>query len=121
MKKLLSIAVLLALAVALVPGPAYAAFRGVWDPLTNGPPFNTGLANGCEQPALRNANNRANGGFASVERWYSFTTRSTTVGSETVRSIWLGQNAAQVGFAVVDILDARRPMLLDPASVISYI
>ena len=121
MKKLLGVAVLLALAFALVPGHAFAALRGVWDPLTNGPPFNTGLANGCEQPAFRNANNRSNGGFAQAERWYAFSTRSTVVGSETVRSIWLGQSAAQIGFSVVDILDARRPMLVDPSAVVSYI
>lgn len=120
MKKLLGVTVLLALVFALVPVHANAALRGVWDPLTNGPPFNTGISNGCEQPSLRTANIRANGGHAQTERWYSFSTRSTTVGSETVRSIWLGQNAAQIGFSVVDILDARRPMLLDPASMVSY-
>ncbi|HET9950984.1 MAG TPA: FlgD immunoglobulin-like domain containing protein [Candidatus Eisenbacteria bacterium] len=120
MKKLLGVTVLLALFFALVPVHASAALRGVWDPLTNGAPFNTGLANGCEQPSLRNANIRANGGHAQTERWYSFSTRSTVVGSETVRSIWLGQNAAQIGFSVADIMDARRPMLLDPAAMVSY-
>lgn len=121
MKKLLGVAVLLALAFALVPVHANAALRGVWDPLTNGGPFQTGLANGCEQPSLRNANVGANGGHALVERWYAFSTRSTVVGSETVRSIWMGRNAGQIGFSVVNILDARRPLLLDPAAVVSYI
>ena len=120
MKKLLGVTVLLALVCALVPVHAIAALRGVWDPLTNGAPYQTGLANGCEQPSLRNANVGANGGHAQVERWFSFSTRSTVVGSETVRSIWLGRNAAQIGFSVVDILDARRPMLVDPAAVVSY-
>lgn len=121
MKKLLGVTVLLALFIALVPVHANAAFRGVWDPLTNGGPFQTGLANGCEQPSFRNANVGANGAYALAERWYSFSTRSTVVGHETVRSIWLARNSAQVGFAVVDILDARRPLLDDPASLISYL
>jgi len=121
MKKLLGVTVLLALFIALVPVHANAAFRGVWDPLTNGGPFQTGLANGCEQPSLRHANVGANGAYAKVERWYSFSTRSTVVGSETVRSIWLARNSAQVGFAVVDILDARRPLLDDPAAIVSYL
>jgi hypothetical protein len=120
MKKLLGVTVLLALVCALVPVHAIAALRGVWDPLTNGGPYQTGLSNGCEQPSLRNANVGANGGHSLVERWFSFSTRSTVVGSETVRSIWLGRNAAQIGFSVVDILDARRPMLVDPAAMVSY-
>jgi hypothetical protein len=121
MKKLLSVTVLLALVIALVPVHALAALRGVWDPITNGTAFNTGLANGTEQPALRRGSNFATGGHAIVERWFSFTTRSTTAGSETVRSIWLCRNQDQVGFRVADILDARRPMLVDPASVVSYL
>ncbi len=120
MKKLLGVAVLLALVIALVPVHAFAALRGVWDPLTNGAPFQTGLSNGCEQPSLRPGIVGANGGHAQVERWYAFTTRSTTPGSETVRSIWQGRNAGQIGFSVVDMLDARHPLLLDPASVVSY-
>ena len=120
MKKLLGVAALLALVMALVPVHAFAALRGVWDPLTNGPPFQTGLANGCEQPALRGGVVSANGGHSLVERWYAFSTRSTAVGSETVRSIWQGRNAAQIGFSVVDINDARHPLLVDPASVVSY-
>src|SRR5262245_23157362 len=121
MKKLLGVAVLAALVLALVPVHANAAQRGVWDFLTNGGPFQTGLANGCEQPSLRNANVGAANGHALVERWYSFSTRSTVVGSETSRSIWLGRNSNQIGFAVVDILDARRPLLLDPTAAVSYI
>jgi len=120
MKKLLGVAVLLALVVALVPVHAFAALRGVWDPLTNGGPFQTGLSNGCEQPAQRPGVVSANGGHALVERWYAFSTRSTVVGSETVRSIWQGRSAAQIGFSVVDINDARHPLLSDPAAIISY-
>lgn len=120
MKKLLGVAVLLALVIALVPVHAFAALRGVWDPLTNGAPFQTGLANGCEQPSLRPGVVGANGGHAQVERWYAFSTRSTTPGSETVRSIWQGRNAAQIGFSVVNMNDARHPLLLDPASIVSY-
>ncbi|HEY6572014.1 MAG TPA: hypothetical protein VI198_01745, partial [Candidatus Eisenbacteria bacterium] len=120
MKKLLSVAVLLALVAVLVPVQASAAFRGVWDPLTNGAPFQTGLANGCEQPSLRPGVIFATAGHSQVERWYAFTTRSTTVGSETVRSIWQGWNIDQAGFRVVDIADARTPLLIDPASIVSY-
>lgn len=120
MKKLLGVAALLALVMALAPVHAFAALRGVWDPLTNGGPFNTGIANGCEQPSLRPGVVGGSGGHAQVERWYAFTTRSTTVGSETVRSIWQGRNIDQAGFRFVDINDARHPLLLDPASVISY-
>ncbi|MEK7348400.1 MAG: FlgD immunoglobulin-like domain containing protein [Candidatus Eisenbacteria bacterium] len=111
---------LLALVMALVPVHAYAAFRGVWDPLTNGAPFQTGLANGCEQPSLRPGTTFATAGHSNVERWYAFTTRSTTVGSETVRSIWQGWNIDQAGFRVANIANARTPLLVDPASVVSY-
>jgi len=120
MKKLLGVTVLLALVCALVPVHAFAALRGVWDPLTNTSAYQTGLANGCEQPSLRNANVGSNGGHAQVERWFAFSTRSTVVGSETVRSIWIGRNAAQIGASVANILDARRPLLLDPAAMVSY-
>lgn len=120
MKKLLSVAVLLALVIALMPVHAFAALRGVWDPITNGGPFQNGLSNGCEQPSLRPGVIGANGGHALVERWFAFTTRSTVVGSEGVRSIWQGRNAAQIGFSVVDIFDARHPLLVDPSAVTSY-
>lgn len=120
MKKLLGVTALLALVMALVPVHAFAGFRGVWDPITNGGPFQTGLANGCEQPSLRAGVNFATGGHALNERWFAFTSRSITVGSETVRSIWQGRTQDQVGFRVANILDARRVLLTDPASIVSY-
>ena len=120
MKKLLSVAALLTLVTALLPVDAFAGLRGVWDPLTNGAPFQTGLSNGCEQPSLRPGSIFNTGGHAQTERWYAFTTRSTTVGSETVRSIWQGWNIDQAGFRVANIANARTPLLVDPASVVSY-
>jgi hypothetical protein len=103
-----------------MPVHAFAALRGVWDPLTNGGPFQNGLSNGCEQPSLRPGVVGASNGHAQVERWYAFTTRSTVVGSEGVRSIWQGRNNGQIGFLVVDIFDARHPLLVDPSAVVSY-
>jgi len=70
--------VLLALVCALVPVHAIAALRGVWIP-SRMVPVQHRPANGCEQPSLRNANVGANGGHAQVERWFSFSTRSTVV------------------------------------------
>jgi len=120
MKKLLGVAVLLALVIALVPVHAFAAFRGVWDPLTNGGPFQTGLSNGMEQPSLRPGTIFSTAGHSQVERWYAFSSRSTTIGSETVRAIWQGWNIDQAGFRVANISDARTVLLVDPASVVSY-
>jgi hypothetical protein len=121
MKKLLSVTVLLALVLALVPVHASAALRGVWDPLGNGGPFFTGLANGSEQPSVRPGATYSTIGYPTVERWYAFSSRSTVVGSETSRSIWLGWNRDQAGFRVADILDARSPLLNDPTAVVSYL
>ncbi|HSQ58849.1 MAG TPA: hypothetical protein VLT84_00205, partial [Acidobacteriota bacterium] len=122
MKKLLSATVLLALILALMPVHASAAFRGVWDPLTNGGPFNTGLANGAEQPSLRPGVFFTTIGYTSgVERWYAFTTRSTVVGFETSRSIWQAWNVDQAGFRVADIAAARTMLLGDPSGAISYL
>ncbi len=121
MKKLLSVAVLLALVCALMPVHAFAGLRGVWDPITNGGPFNTGIANGAEQPALRPGVTFTTGGHSGIELHFAFTTRSTVVGSETSRSIWLGRNQDQVGFRVADINDARMPLLLDPSAAVSYL
>lgn len=110
----------LALGLTLLPNPASASLRGVWDFLTNGTAFNAGLPNGCEQPSLRPGVYTPTGGHETVERWFAFTTRSSVVGRETARSIWLGRNLDQAGFRLPDILDARRPMLLDPTATVSY-
>ena len=122
MKKLLSVTVLLALGMALVPVHASAGLRGVWDVITNGGPYNTGIANGCEQPSLRPGVTFATGGHALVDLQFAFSTRSTASGSETVRSIWLSRNHDQIGFRTGDLLGvARRPLLSDPASIVSYL
>lgn len=121
MKKLLSVTVLLALVLALVPVHASAALRGVWDPLTNGGAFNTGLANGAEQPSLRPGVFYTTIGYTNgVERWYAFSTRSTVVGFETSRAIWQGWNVDQAGFRVANIADARTMLLGDPSGMVSY-
>jgi len=120
MKKLLSLVALLALAAALPADQATAGLRGSFDPLTNGSPFLNGLANGCQTPALRPAPFGANGGIAKIERWYSFTTRSQTPGQESSREIWLARNSSQIGFGVVDMLDARQPLKKDPTGLVSY-
>lgn len=111
----------LALALALQPLSASAALRGAWDYLTNGTLFNAGLPNGCEQPTLRPGLTTPTGGHALVEYWLAFSTRSAIVGRETARSIWLARNQDQAGLRVTDILDARRPLLLDPTAAVSYI
>jgi hypothetical protein len=122
MKKLLSVTALLALVLALVPVHASAGLRGVWDVITNGGPYNTGIANGCEQPSLRPGVTFSTGGHALVDLQFAFTTRSTIVGSETVRSIWLSRNHDQIGFRTGDIEGvARRVLLVDPAAIVSYL
>jgi hypothetical protein len=120
MKNHLRATLLLSLLLTASPPPASAALRGVWDFLTNGSAFNVGLLNGCEQPALRPGVTAPTAGHAEVEYWFAFSTRSTVIGKETSRSIWLGRNLDQAGFRVTDILDARRPLLRDPAAAISY-
>jgi Tol biopolymer transport system component len=116
----LALALALALAASIIPMPASAALRGVWDFLTVGAVFNAGLPNGCEQPTLRGGIFEPTGGHAHVEYWYAFSTRGTVVGKETARSIWLGRNLDQAGLRLADIRDARRPLLLDPTGLISY-
>jgi len=103
-----------------VPVHANAALRGVWTPITDGGPFNIGLANGCEQPAFRPGHTITNEA-SLAEYWFSFTTRSTIVGSETVRSIWQCRNTFRVGGTVTNMLDARRPLKIDPAGIVSYL
>ena len=120
MKKLLSLVALLALAAALPANEATAGLRGSFDPLTIGGPFNTGIANGCQTPALRPVPFGANGGLPRIEMWYCFTTRSQAGGQESSREIWMARNSQQIGFSVVNILDARQPLKLDPTGLISY-
>jgi hypothetical protein len=100
--------------------PAAATLRGVWDYITNGTAFNAGLPNGCEQPALRPGVTFSTGGHSTVETWFAFTTRSGVIGRETARSIWIARNQDQIGFRVTDILQARRPLVLDPTAGVSY-
>ena len=109
-----------ALGLLVVPTPATAALRGVWDFITNGSAFNAGLPNGSQQPALRPGATFATGGHDLAEQWFAFTTRSTVVGREGSRSIWLARNQDQIGFRVTDILEARRPLLRDPTALASY-
>ncbi|MEK7315994.1 MAG: hypothetical protein AAB011_07430, partial [Candidatus Eisenbacteria bacterium] len=120
MRRHLRLAIPLALCIILGPAPSFAALRGAWDFLSNGVFFNAGLVNGCEQPSLRPGLYTPNGGHAIVEHWYAFSTRSAVVGRETARSIWLARNQDQAGFRVTDILDARRPLLIDPTAAVSY-
>ena len=120
MKYCLRVLPLLFLSPCLAPAPAQAALRGAWDYVTNGSAFNLGLLNGCEQPALRGGVIEPTGGHDHVEYWFAFSTRSTVVGRETSRSIWLGRNRDQIGFRVADIFDARRPLLRDATGQISY-
>lgn len=120
MKRHLRQALALALGLTLLPIPASASLRGVWDYLTIGTIFNAGLPNGCEQPSLRPGLYAPTGGHEIVERWYAFSTRSSVVGRETARSIWLGRNLDQAGLRLPNIFDARRPLLLDPTATVSY-
>lgn len=128
MKKLLSLVALLALAAALPADEATAGLRGSFDPLTaDGSSFTSGLANGCQTPALRPVPFGANGGVAKIERWYCFTTRSQTPGMESSREIWLARNSSRIGLNIdLGVLpgpinpEARQPLKKDPTGLISY-
>ncbi|HEU4725022.1 MAG TPA: FlgD immunoglobulin-like domain containing protein [Candidatus Eisenbacteria bacterium] len=120
MNRILRTALSLALALSIAPRHAHASLRGVWDYLTIGTAFNAGLPNGCEQPSLRPGVYAPTGGHANVEYWYAFSTRSTVVGRETARGIWLGRNLDQAGLRLADVLDARRPLLVDATGAVSY-
>jgi hypothetical protein len=113
MKKLLSVVAILILAGALLPTLTHAGLRGAFDPLTNG----SGFVNGSEQGALRNGNNRVSATAGTTERYFAMTTRSMTVGSETVRELWLHENVSQAGF-VLPLY--KQKLLVDPAALISY-
>lgn len=113
MKKLLSVVAILILAGALLPQQSHAGLRGAFDPLTNA----SGFVNGAEQGALRVGNNRVSATAGTTERYFAMTTRSMTVGSETVRELWLHENVSQAGAALAVY---RKALLVDPAAIISY-
>ena len=98
----------------LTPPVAHAGLRGAFDPLT----VESSIPNGCEQPALRTE--PSDGG---IERYFAFSTRSTVVGYETTREIWLHVNRALAGSGLsYDELDTVRvPLLRDPAARVSYV
>ena len=92
MKRLLSVVAILALAASLLlPVVAQAAFRGSFAPISSGDP----LIRGKFEPVLRGGITTGSGTPLSPrrERWFSFVTPSTTVGSESVGEIWIYRNA----------------------------
>jgi len=94
----------------LHPLPASAGFRGAFDPLT----VDSAVPNRYESAAFRPLP-EANG----VELFFSFTTRSPMTGREGSRQIWLHRNVSRAG--LIDIDDARQPLLMDPTARISYL
>ena len=102
-------------ALLLVPAPAAGGLFGAFDPLTT----DSGILNKYDQPALRPY--PAVGG---VESFFAFSTRSTVVGYETSREIWLHANASRAGYGhtPAGIADSVcTPLLRDPTGVTSYI
>ena len=117
MKRLLSVVAILALAASLLlPVVAQAAFRGSFAPISSGDP----LIRGKFEPVLRGGITTGSGTPLSPrrERWFSFVTPSTTVGSESVGEIWIYRNA-DLACGNSDICPV--PMLRDPNAVVSYI
>jgi hypothetical protein len=124
MKRLLSLVAVAALVAAMLPGTGFAGLRGAFEPIGRGEAslgnFLSGLPNGLQQLAQRSVPAPAGNGYATLERWYAFTTRSQVVGQETSREIWQAMNRATPGLLVADLLDARRPILKDDTGAISY-
>jgi Tol biopolymer transport system component len=123
MKRLLSLVAVAAVVAAMLPGTGIAGLRGAFEPIGRGDlgdGFGSGLSNGMQQMAQRPVPAPAGNGYATLERWYAFTTRSQVVGQETSREIWQAMNRATPGLLVADITDARRPLLKDDAGLISY-
>jgi hypothetical protein len=104
----------LLLASLFAPAASVAGLRGAFDPIT----VDSNLPNGFEQPALR-----PEPSGSGVEDFFAFTTRSTVVGYETTREIWLHRNRARAGFDLsYDGLDTVRvPLLRDPTARVSYV
>lgn len=116
MKRLLSVVAILVVAASLIPAKGQAGLRGAFDPLTRN---DDGLIRGRFAPAYRGAPASGSGTAASprVERWLSFITLSSVVGSESVGEIWLNRNTSSAVLAGLPPV----PMLQDPAGVVSYI
>jgi Tol biopolymer transport system component len=102
------------LLLLLAANAANAGLRGAYDPLT----VDSDIPNGFEQPALRPEPSQD-----GIEHYFSFTTRSTVIGYETSRGIWLHVNRSRAGFGLSgDQLDAVRVALLhDPSARVSYV
>lgn len=123
MKRLLSLVAVAAVVAAMLPGTGIAGLRGAFEPIGRGDlgdGFGNGLPNGLQQLAQRPVPAPAGNGYAILERWYAFTTRSQVVGQETSREIWQAMNRATPGLLVADITDARRPILKDDTGLVSY-
>ncbi len=102
-------------ALALAAAPALAGLCGAFDPLTT----DSGVYNKYEQPAYRPLP-----AVAGVEDFFAFSTRSTVVGYETSREIWLHANVSRAGsgHTPAGIADSvATPLLRDPTGVVSYI
>lgn len=97
----------------LSPVGASAGLRGAFDPITQ----YSQLPNKFDQPAFRPLP-AADG----IERFFSFTTRSTVVRYESSREIWLHLNQTLAGNNLSGLaLDAVRvPLLRDPTGQVSY-
>ncbi len=115
MKKLLSVVAILGLAASLLPAKGQAGLRGAFDPITNSDKLTKGHYSAAYRPQPKAS--------STLEKWFSFVTFSTVVGSESVGEIWQNLNSTQAAAnnATGNILDARRPILQDPTGVISYI
>ena len=102
-------------ASAIVPAPAIGGLRGAYDPLTT----DSRVLNKYEQPALRPVP-----AVDGIERFFAFSTRSTVVGYEASREIWLHANVSRAGFnhTATGLADSVcRPLLADPTGITSYV
>jgi len=116
MKRLLSVVAMLAVSVTLLPATGHAGLRGAFDPISRAEDF---LIRGKFSPTYRKIPASGSGTAASprVERWLSFVTLSSIVGSESVGEIWLYRNTSSAVLAGLD----PQPMLRDPTAAVSYI
>jgi hypothetical protein len=127
MKRLLSLVAVVALVASMMPATGIAGLRGAFDPIgrnllaaADGIQYGNGLANGQQTPSIRPVPVGANSGVPLLERWFTFTTRSQIVGSETSREIWQGSNRTNAATLVATIAEARSRILGDPSGAVSY-
>ena len=130
MKRILSVVAILAVAIALVPMKGYAGLRGSFEPITTSA---DNLVKGHFDPVPRPGLNSAIAGNANAlsNRWITYVTTSSVVGSESVGEIWLQRNVQQFvantlavntpANGAILVAAGLQPILRDATGGISYV